>query len=137
MKKKPSQDCGRCGNAQVPDNHDPGVPVTDFHGIHDPQELPVLYGRDSIPGIDKFRLAPKGMSRDHHGPLVVHKLAECALYNKLKETCSEEVVQLLPCRDACVTACKVLHQDLDLDALVTMEADMNKDGYCEFHAKKV
>jgi len=67
---------------------------------------------------------------------LVYKIADCLMYKKLKETCADEVVKLLPCKEACLRACRVLHQDLDLDALVGMQADMIKDGYCEFYAKR-
>jgi hypothetical protein len=58
------------------------------------------------------------------------------MFNKLQDKCGEEVANLLPCRHACLTACKTIHQDLDIDAIVQMEASMPKDGYCQFNARR-
>jgi len=67
---------------------------------------------------------------------LVYRMVDCQTYKKLQEKCGEEVANLLPCRHACLTACETLHQDLEIDALIQMEAQMPKDGYCQFAAKR-
>ncbi len=67
---------------------------------------------------------------------LVYRMVDCQTYKNLQEKCGEEVANLLPCRHACLTACETLHQDLEIDALIQMEAQMPKDGYCQFAAKR-
>jgi len=61
---------------------------------------------------------------------------ECPMYDILIKKCSKEVVGLLPCKHACLTLLETLHRDLELDAIVSMEATMPKDGYCRFVARR-
>lgn len=68
---------------------------------------------------------------------LVYKMDNCLIYKTVQEKCGEEVAKLLTCKHACLTACEFLHQDLELDADIDMEASMDKDGYCLFSAKKV
>jgi len=65
---------------------------------------------------------------------LVYRMAECLIYEKLKERCGDEVAESLPCRHACTTACEVLHRDLEIDATIQMQASMPKDGHCQFAA---
>ena len=65
---------------------------------------------------------------------LIYRLKQCKTYEKLKETCGDELADSLPCRHACTTACEVLHRDLEVDAKVEMQAEMPKDGYCQFAA---
>ncbi|MBW1710705.1 MAG: hypothetical protein JRJ73_12615 [Deltaproteobacteria bacterium] len=67
---------------------------------------------------------------------LVYRMVDCDTYKNLKEKCGEEVANLLPCRHACLTACETLHRDLGIDALVQMEAQIPKDGYCQFAARR-
>ncbi|MBW2324086.1 MAG: hypothetical protein JRF41_11330 [Deltaproteobacteria bacterium] len=67
---------------------------------------------------------------------LVYRMVDCDTYKNLKEKCGEEVANLLPCRHACLTACETLHRDLEIDALVQMEAQIPKDGYCQFAARR-
>jgi hypothetical protein len=63
-------------------------------------------------------------------------MVECKTFSNLKEKCGEEVANQLPCRHACITACKTLHKDLEIDANIQMEASIPKDGYCQFAARR-
>ena len=67
---------------------------------------------------------------------LVYRMVDCNTYSNLSEKCGEETVKLLPCRHACLTACKTIHRDLDIDANTRMEASMPKDGYCQFAARR-
>lgn len=66
----------------------------------------------------------------------IYRMANCLTYKTLKEKCGEAVANSLPCRHGCVTACKVLHEDLDIDAMVKMEGTIPVDGYCQFAARR-
>ncbi len=64
-----------------------------------------------------------------------YRLAECATFKHLKDKCGEKVANLLPCKHSCLTACRVIHQDLEIDAKIAMDASIPKDGFCQFSAK--
>jgi len=74
---------------------------------------------------------------ENNARALVYKLVDCALYRNLKEVCGEGVAGLLPCKNSCLTALKVLHQDLEIDAITGMDAEMPKDGFCRFFARSV
>ncbi|MCP4753566.1 MAG: hypothetical protein GY866_21975 [Proteobacteria bacterium] len=67
---------------------------------------------------------------------LVYRMAECETYKNLKEKCGEDIANRLPCRHSCLTACKVLHQDLEIDAKIEMQASIPKEGYCQFAAQR-
>jgi len=67
---------------------------------------------------------------------LIYRIVDCLTFKKIKEKCGEDVANLLPCRHACLTALETLHQDLDLDAVIEMEASMVKGGYCQFAVRK-
>jgi hypothetical protein len=109
----------------------------------------LLEAIDSTGGHMRFALVPQRFleiaylaTQDFpHLPIIennqyrlVYRLNECTTYEKLKERCGEETANALPCRHACTTACEVLHRDLEIDATVEMQAEMPKDGYCQFAA---
>jgi hypothetical protein len=106
---------------------------------------------DSTGGYLRFALVPQRFleiaylaTQDFpHLPIVennqfrlVYRLNQCKTYQKLKETCGKKLADSLPCRHACTTACEVLHRDLEVDATVEMQAEMPKDGYCQFAATR-
>ena len=68
---------------------------------------------------------------------LVYRLADCKTFKMIKEKCGAEVADRLTCRHACLTACRTIHQDLDLDALITQTATIPEDGYCQFEAKRI
>jgi hypothetical protein len=67
---------------------------------------------------------------------LVYRMVDCQIFKNIKEKCGEEVANLLTCKNACITACETIHQDLEIDALIQMNASMPKDNYCEFAAKR-
>jgi hypothetical protein len=109
----------------------------------------LLEAIDSTDGYLRFALVPQRFleiaylaTQDFpHLPIIennqkrlIYRLKQCKTYEKLKETCGDELADSLPCRHACTTACEVLHRDLEVDAKVEMQAEMPKDGYCQFAA---
>lgn len=67
---------------------------------------------------------------------LVYRMSNCLTYQKLKEKCGEEIANRLPCKHACLTACKTVHQELEIDARVEMEASIPADGHCQFAAHR-
>jgi len=66
-----------------------------------------------------------------------YRIPQCALFNKIKEKCGDEVANLMTCKNYCLKALETLHRDLELDAVIDMAASTAKDGYCEFSMKKI
>ena len=67
---------------------------------------------------------------------LIYRMVSCKTFNKIKEKCGEKVAGLLACKHACLTACRTIHQDLEIDALIGMTASIPKEGYCQFEAKR-
>lgn len=65
-----------------------------------------------------------------------YRLADCKTFKMIKEKCGEEVANVLTCKNACLAACKTIHQDLEIDALISQTATIPKDGYCQFEVKR-
>jgi hypothetical protein len=68
---------------------------------------------------------------------LVYKVKDCYLYKMEVEKCGQEVASGLPCRYACLAACKTALEGLDLDAGIEMEANMVKNGYCQFAMNRI
>ena len=67
---------------------------------------------------------------------LIYRMVECKTFNSIKEECGEDVANQLHCKHACLTACRTIHKDLDIDANVEMEASIPVDGYCQFAARR-
>ena len=65
-------------------------------------------------------------------PRLVYKVVDCYTFKSLKAECGEEVANMLLCKNACLTALDTIRQDLKLDVAIDMEAEMTKDGFCQF-----
>ena len=63
---------------------------------------------------------------------LVYRVKDCYTFKTEMEKCGQEVTSSMPCRYACIEACKTALEGLGLDAIVEMEATMAKDGYCQF-----
>lgn len=64
---------------------------------------------------------------------LVYRVEECQVFQALKKECGENTANTLPCRYACLSACRALFDDLDYpEVLISMEASTNKGGYCHF-----
>ena len=68
---------------------------------------------------------------------LAYRITDCPIYQALTAKCGAERAKLMACKHVCLTAVDVLHQDMDLDAIVGMEASLAKDGYCQFSASKL
>ena len=67
---------------------------------------------------------------------LIYRVVDCKLFRNIKEKCGEDVANMMTCRNACLSACETIHQDLEIDANISMDASIPKDGYCEFAAKR-
>lgn len=67
---------------------------------------------------------------------LTYRLPECRTFNQIKEKCGEDVANRMPCKHACLTACKTIHEDLDIDVKIEMTASMPEEGHCQFSAKR-
>ena len=70
-------------------------------------------------------------------PRLVYKVVDCYTFRSVKAECGEKVANTLLCRNACITALDTLRQDLNLDFAIAMEAEMTKDGFCQFALKRI
>ena len=61
---------------------------------------------------------------------------QCSIYETLKSTLSEEELNKLPCKGACLTAVKTIFDILKMDVDVSMRNEMPRDGFCLFHVDK-
>jgi hypothetical protein len=68
---------------------------------------------------------------------LVYRVKDCYTFKSQVEKCGQETANLLPCRYACLAACKTALEGLGLDATVEMEATMVKNGYCQFALNRV
>ena len=66
-----------------------------------------------------------------------YRIPQCALFNKIKEKCGDDVANLMTCKSYCLKALETLHRDLELDAIIDMAKSTAQDGYCEFFMKKI
>jgi len=68
---------------------------------------------------------------------LVYRIEKCQVFQAIREGCGDEVAILLPCRHACLSACRTLFHDLDFPGvLIEMEGTTNQDGYCQFVVTK-
>ena len=68
---------------------------------------------------------------------LVYRIDGCKMFQALKENCGEEVANMLPCKNGCLSLCHTLFNDLDYpEVLIGMEASTSKDGYCQFAITK-
>ena len=68
---------------------------------------------------------------------LVYNVKDCYTYKTLVEKCGQEVAGQMPCRHACLSACRAALDGLGLDAAVEMETVMAKDGHCQFALNKI
>ena len=66
-----------------------------------------------------------------------YRIPKCALFNKIKEKCGDEVANLMTCKNYCLSALETLYKDLEMDVVTDMKAETAKDGYCDFLMHKL
>ena len=67
---------------------------------------------------------------------LIYRLVDCKTYKMIKEKCGDEMANRLTCKNACLTACKTIHQELEIDAMISQTATIPENGYCQFEAKR-
>ncbi|MDD5311830.1 MAG: hypothetical protein PHO26_02190 [Dehalococcoidia bacterium] len=85
-------------------------------------------------GTQQFRILP---IVENWAKRLVYRVKDCYIYKLEVEKCGQEVAGSLPCRYACLAACKTALDGLGLDAAVEMEATMVKDGACQFALNRI
>ncbi|MFH1002950.1 MAG: hypothetical protein V1780_02270 [Chloroflexota bacterium] len=65
-----------------------------------------------------------------------YQLNDCTIFKQLQARGGDQLTRLMPCRHACLTALQTVHDELGLDATVSMPHAMVPDGYCEFVASR-
>lgn len=84
-----------------------------------------------------FNMMKLHIIENNHERLIIQlEPDECLIYDTLTKKCNKKVVDLLPCKHSCLAMMETLHRDLALDAIISMEASMPKDGYCQFMARR-
>jgi len=73
---------------------------------------------------------------ENHSKRLVYRLHDCLMHQRLTETCGPEIADTLPCRFACLAACRTIHQELEIDARITMDAMLPHEGYCQFSVNR-
>ena len=63
---------------------------------------------------------------------LAYRMVDCPMFKALAEKWGEEVANQLPCRHACLTACRALAQNFDVDVVIEMQGTTPKDGHCQF-----
>ena len=85
-------------------------------------------------GTQKFRILP---IVENWSKRLVYRVKDCYTFATEVEQCGQEVANTMPCRYACLAACKTALSRLDLDAIIKMESTMVKDGFCQFALNRV
>ena len=65
-----------------------------------------------------------------------YQIKDCTVFKQLQARGGDQLTRPMPCRHACLTALQTVHDDLGLDATVSMPHAMVPDGYCEFLASQ-
>jgi len=63
---------------------------------------------------------------------LVFKMPFCGYFKVIKEEMGEEFARALPCREACLGACRLAFEHFEFDVNVGMDATMPADEYCQF-----
>ncbi|MEW6184924.1 MAG: hypothetical protein AB1585_04190 [Thermodesulfobacteriota bacterium] len=67
---------------------------------------------------------------------LIYRLIQCKCLNLVREKCGEEIANLLTCRHGCLEACRTIHRELEIDALIRQTATIPVGGYCQFEAAR-
>jgi hypothetical protein len=67
---------------------------------------------------------------------LVYRMVNCRTFKKIREKCGQETADLMTCRHGCLAACRTIHEELEIDALIGMTASIPREGYCQFEVKR-
>ncbi len=85
-------------------------------------------------GTQKFLKLPVTLNNKDE---LAYRIPQCFLFNQIKEKCGARVANLMTCKHACLKALDTIRQDMELDVVIDMSASTAKEGYCEFHMRKL
>ena len=68
---------------------------------------------------------------------LAYRIPKCLIFSQVKEKCGDEVANLMMCQNACLKALDTISKDMELYAVNEMTASTAKEGYCEFHMRKL
>ena len=63
---------------------------------------------------------------------LVFKMPFCSFYKVIKEEMGDELARGLPCREACLGACRLAFERFGFNVSVGMDATMPADEHCQF-----
>ena len=63
---------------------------------------------------------------------LVYQVPNCSTLRLIRDKCSSEVADLVPCKYACFSALETLFQDLDLNVTVDREDPTQENNYCQY-----
>lgn len=67
---------------------------------------------------------------------LIYRMVNCSTFDSLKAKCGEATANSLPCQHSCLEACRTIHNELNIDAKIEMEAKIPEDGHCQFAARR-
>ena len=68
---------------------------------------------------------------------LAYQIPQCALFNKVKEKCGDELANQMTCSNHCLAALDTIKKHLDMDVLIDQQASTATDGHCKFALKKL
>jgi hypothetical protein len=108
---------------------------------------------DSTGGYPKFPLVPQRFLEiaylaahdmeylpviENNPQRLVYRIDECKMFKTMEEECGKAVAKTMPCRHACLSACRTAFNDLDLaEVRIEMEASTHPDDHCQFVVRRL
>ncbi len=68
---------------------------------------------------------------------LAYRVPQCVFFNAIKENCGDKIANLMTCKHACLKALETIRDDMELDVVIDMPSSTVKEGYCEFHMRKL
>lgn len=108
---------------------------------------------DSTGGYPKFPLVPQRFIEiaylaahdleyvpviENNPGRLVYRIDDCKMFQALGKACGKAIAETMPCRHACLSACRTAFNDLELpEVRIEMEASTAKEGYCQFAVRRL
>ena len=68
---------------------------------------------------------------------LAYRMPKCTVFKAVKEKCGDEAASLMMCKNGCLKALETIAKDMELYTINEMTASTAKEGYCEFHMRKL